>query len=180
MRLTPTEKDIQRFWSKVDRKGHNECWPWIAKNVHYRGYGLFNMQYSVFSAHQVAYCIYYNEEPATFQVKRSCDNKLCCNPLHIYKRVRRVRNKYMAQLAKANPISLYWDEERASYMEGTFLSTIAAITGVPTGHGARGNHKLASEIVPQEHLKSFVGRGHNPKTGKTESLYIGVFIRGGK
>jgi len=39
---TLTEKDKQRYWSKVDVRGLDECWPWIGL-ITRKGYGFFSV-----------------------------------------------------------------------------------------------------------------------------------------
>lgn len=39
-RKASTEEDIARFWSKVDRRADDECWPWLGSSND-AGYGIF-------------------------------------------------------------------------------------------------------------------------------------------
>lgn len=75
-----TDKDIARFWKKVDRKGDNECWPWTASTTAF-GYGQFGAQGKVLGAHRISFYLLYRRWP---QVGRhTCDNPICCNPYHV-------------------------------------------------------------------------------------------------
>jgi hypothetical protein len=50
--------DIEaRFWSKVDRRGDDECWPWLDKpgTGPSHGYGVFGIGQKVVKAHVWAY-----------------------------------------------------------------------------------------------------------------------------
>jgi len=38
-----TESDVARFWSKVDKRGPDDCWEWNA-HKYPNGYGLFRMR----------------------------------------------------------------------------------------------------------------------------------------
>jgi hypothetical protein len=77
-----TEKQINLFWSHVDKSG--ECWNWIAKHTQ-DGYGSLKLNRKMYSAHRVAYEISTGDNPSGFVVMHSCDNKSCCNPAHLKK-----------------------------------------------------------------------------------------------
>ena len=83
------EKTIARFWSKVDRRGIDECWIWLAKRS--GGYGMFSVSGSGYAgtqrtvgAHRFSYEIAYGAfDPKAFVLHR-CDNPPCCNPAHLF------------------------------------------------------------------------------------------------
>lgn len=73
----------QRFWSDVDKRGANECWPWAgARNK--KGYGLFRLRPSENRrlAHRVAWALERGEISDGQCVLHKCDNPPCCNPAH--------------------------------------------------------------------------------------------------
>ena len=78
---------MERFWSKVDVRGPDECWPWLA-GVDDSGYGKFWLHNRNDRAHRVAYelsCGPIPHGPGAHGtvVRHTCDNALCCNPRHL-------------------------------------------------------------------------------------------------
>ena len=75
--------NIRRFWSKVDRKGPDDCWEWLGHR-HVRGYGIFWCNGKNERANRMA-LIYSGIEPADDSLIsiHSCDNPPCCNPAHL-------------------------------------------------------------------------------------------------
>lgn len=75
----------ERFWEKVDRRGPDECWPWLASKTP-DGYGKIKNMGISYYAHHVALKLI-NRLPKRpsrkLHVRHSCDNPPCCNPAHL-------------------------------------------------------------------------------------------------
>lgn len=84
-----TTDDIARFWAKVDVRGPDECWPWIAKSRLRRGYGLFTLKNGKAGglkviASRVSCFLTHGQAPEELPLTlHSCDNPPCCNPAHL-------------------------------------------------------------------------------------------------
>ncbi len=80
-----TRKQLAAFWSKIDRRASNECWPWIAGKEK-SGYGKFSMwPYGIFIATRVMYKLSKRRDPFPLNVLHRCDNPPCMNPAHLFR-----------------------------------------------------------------------------------------------
>lgn len=75
---------LKRFWSKVDRRGQDDCWEWTA-HISGHGYGMFSWRHGInIGAHCAAWMLMHGESiPHGMQICHSCSNPLCCNPSHL-------------------------------------------------------------------------------------------------
>lgn len=78
------EKTIARFLRLVDRRGPDECWPWLGAPVK-DGYGLFYVGPGKRTgAHRFAWSLANDgADPGDAEILHSCDNPPCCNPTHL-------------------------------------------------------------------------------------------------
>lgn len=76
------EIGLKRFWSKVKRRGKDECWEWNA-GLARDGYGKFNLMHTTAPAHRVAWIIKNGPLDPSVYATHKCDNRKCCNPDHI-------------------------------------------------------------------------------------------------
>lgn len=78
------EATIERFWSKVDKRGPDECWLWTG-SVNKDGYGSFRRQGYKYVASRLSLQLS-QKMPKPHEgilCLHSCDNRMCCNPAHL-------------------------------------------------------------------------------------------------
>lgn len=71
-----------RFWAKVDVRGPDECWPWLA-STNGIGYGRFWADGKLLYSSHVALAIDGKKRCDGLMALHSCDNPPCCNPSHL-------------------------------------------------------------------------------------------------
>lgn len=87
---TFTESDLKRFWSKVDKRGPDDCWEWTAAKDKF-GRGMFRFG-SLYKAPRIAFFLSNDIDPGEADVCHTCDVPSCCNPAHLWSGTRRQNN----------------------------------------------------------------------------------------
>lgn len=75
----------ERFWEKIDVRGDNDCWEWLACKGR-TGYGRIRLprKRETGNAHRIVYTLTYGNVPRGKIVCHRCGNPSCCNPKHLY------------------------------------------------------------------------------------------------
>jgi len=71
------------FWKKVNIKSIDECWEWVG-SCDTGGYGQFGMNFKRYGCHRLSWTLTHGQIPEYLCVLHRCDNKLCCNPNHLW------------------------------------------------------------------------------------------------
>lgn len=96
-----TARDIERFWSRVEKDGPipphrpelGACWLWMPEPA--RKYGRFHVKKAEFLAHRIAYQIANGPVPDGMLACHHCDTPRCVNPAHLFQGTHEDNNRDM-------------------------------------------------------------------------------------
>ena len=79
-----SDKDLARFWKKINVKNPKDCWEWINSTRGSLGYGQFRIGSRICDAHRIALELKSGPLKKGRYVCHNCDNPKCCNPHHLF------------------------------------------------------------------------------------------------
>jgi hypothetical protein len=152
---------LTRFWSYVDRRGSDECWPWIgSRSRTAKGYGQFKALGVNMHANRIAYALSTGHDPIGLVVRHTCDNPPCCNPAHLLSgtvadnnrdKMERGRHRTGNQAGTANPRAKLTDLDIRIIVEklkeGHSNHLIASM--LPVGHALVSRIRYGLSWAPQ-------------------------------
>jgi len=168
---------MNRFWSKVDVRGPNDCWLWIGQMTH-RGYGCFKLNGFLKGAHRVAFELSVGPIPDGMWVLHHCDCPRCVNPAHLFigtaaDNTADMMNKgrFVDRRGTKNPRArLTWDDVRTiRYLRQTTKLTTTAIGkqfGICNSHVSdivnhrRWRHEREAGLHLSSHRRPLRGNGY--------------------
>ncbi len=107
------------FWSRVDILGPDDCWVWEGSRTD-KGYGRFSVSHTKhMRAHRMAYKIVHGSIPVGKNINHSCDNKLCCNPVHLWvgSQTENMMDMRVKKRGKPPPVALGEDSSMSKLTE---------------------------------------------------------------
>ena len=96
-----SQKNIDRFWSKVETGDEDECWNWTA-GVNRQSYGKFWVNDKTVGAHRFSYQLKHNKLiDDCMCILYSCSNPSCVNPSHLSEGTNDENMEYMVKTGQS-------------------------------------------------------------------------------
>lgn len=199
------EDQIKKFWDRVEKRGPDECWPWLGLHRE-DGYGILDIYpYGLFRAIRVALCLSTGVDPGELDAMHDCENRAdklgptCTNPSHLIPGTNRQNMQYV--IGKKGGIT---DEQciyaHASRSAGESVRSIAKrlgrseilishITngrfrkrlGLASLNSGSGGNKLTADQLRRIHELGAEGRSHTKiaqMIGGVSQVMVSRIIRG--
>lgn len=82
---TLTDAEKARLWSKIDVRGPDDCWLWMAQHKKKDGRGVIKFRQIDFQVPRVTLALVDGNFPeGSVYACHECDNPPCCNPAHLW------------------------------------------------------------------------------------------------
>jgi hypothetical protein len=121
-RRRPRKTLEQKFWSKVDKRGPDECWDWLGSTFIVGGYGYIRIttmsEDRHIRAHRLSYELHYGRIPDDLHVHHRCFNVICVNPNHLSAETNQMNGWFRSGAAKSSKTGIrgvIWREDRGAY-----------------------------------------------------------------
>jgi hypothetical protein len=94
-----TQKDLKRFWSRIQKRGRYDCW--TSTSTPSAPYGMIAMHGRTWLAHRLSVWIHRPRDRKLLErgdpVLHQCDNPRCVNPMHLVVATQRQNVREMIQ-----------------------------------------------------------------------------------
>ena len=101
------EKQIDYFWSFVDKTGENDCWEWTGI-IQGGGYGRIKLCQKQLAAHRLSFFLTNPDVNQSSVVCHNCNNRKCVNPDHL--RIGTIQDNVGDKFKSGSSGVLTWEE----------------------------------------------------------------------
>jgi len=146
---TLTDEDLRRFWSHVDRRGANECWPWLGacwKN----GYGKFGTRTGkkkTWRVHKLVCIQTHGPLPKNYGALHTCDFRACCNPDHVYPGTQARNMRDMVERGRSPHTQQVGEQNGRAKLTWPRVRDIRARAGSVTQQDLAAQHGVSTQTI---------------------------------